>query len=320
MQPCLQSDLIFNHEFAECRFARRKCIPQIEMAMNALTPPAVRIADPDPAAQARQAPVLERLTHGGAYHRQEVRTSRFAPVAEGLAVLALPMALSAVLLTRAGQVEPLAGVVVLCVAGALSTMALAVGCIAGLEIWRTGAQGMARLLKVGLLAGVVLGFPAWLAAKAITLPVLADVSTDVNDPPVFSTLPRTVAARGGGRPAEARRSERQAQVLAWPTLKLMTLEMEAEEAFSTVFDAVKTLKWSITEQTRPDDARGRGRIEAVVYSRLMRLPQDVTIRFRPVAGGTRVDIRARSRFGRHDFGANAELIKRLQDEIVLPLE
>lgn len=264
--------------------------------------------------------MLARLARGGTGRRQSAQASRFVFPAEVLAVLAVPVALGAVLLTRSGQIAALSGIIVLCSAVALSVMALAVGCVAGIEIWRTGATGVVRLMRVSVLVGLVLAYPAWLTVSAVTLPVVADVTTDVNDPPVFSTLPRTLAARGGVRPGEARRSERLAQVQAWPRLKPMTLEMEPEEAFSSVLEAVKTFKWTLTEETRPDDARGRGRIEAVVYSRLMRLPQDVTIRFRAIPGGTRVDIRARSRFGRHDFGANAALIQRLQNEIALPLE
>lgn len=278
------------------------------------------IASADPVAQAAQAPVLARLARGGAYHRQEERDSRLAPVALALAGAAIPVAVAAVLLTRSGQLAALNGVLVLCCAVALASAALAVGAVAGFEIWREGVRGVGRLIQAFALAGLVLGYPAYLAFKAVTLPVLAEVSTDLLDPPVFSTHARTVGARGGIRPGEARRSERVAQVTAWPRLKPLTLDMEGEEAFSTLLDAVKSLKWTITEETRPDDSRGRGRIEAVVYSRLMRLPQDVTIRFRSVAGGTRVDIRARSRFGRHDFGTNAALIQRLLEEVSAPAE
>ncbi|MCA0405480.1 MAG: DUF1499 domain-containing protein [Proteobacteria bacterium] len=278
------------------------------------------IAPADPVAQAAQAPVLARLARSGAYHRQEEGESRLAAVSLVIAAAALPVAVVAVLLTRAGQLSPLNGVLVLCGAIVLSSAALAVGVVAAFEIWRGGVRGIGRLVQAGALAALVLVYPAYLAIKAVTLPVLAEVSTDLADPPVFSTQARTIAARGGIRPGEARRSERLAQVMAWPRLKSLTLDMEGEEAFSTMLEAVKGLKWTITEETRPDDSRGRGRIEAVVYSRLMRLPQDVTIRFRAVAGGTRVDIRARSRFGRHDFGANAALIQRLLEEVAAPVE
>ena len=278
------------------------------------------VVTPDKVAQARQAPVLARLVRGGSYHRQEIERSILAPVSEGLAYAAVPLALASILLTRSGQVSPVQGVVILAGAIALAVAALGVGLVAGLEIWRRGSLGILNLFRAGVVSALVLAYPAFLAFKAAVLPVLNEVSTDVSDPPVFSTLARTVRARGGIRPGEATRNQRLAQVAQWPKLRSLNLEMEAEEAFSAVMDVIKAQKWEITEQTRPDDARGRGRIEAVVYSRLMRLPQDVTIRFRWTGAVTRVDIRARSRFARHDLGANAALIQRVVDEVNAPGE
>lgn len=278
------------------------------------------VVTPDKVAQARQAPVLARLVRGGSYHRKEVELSVLAPVSEGLAYLAVPVALASILLTRSGQVSPVQGVIILASAIALAVAALGVGLVAGLEVWRRGSLGILSLFRAGVASALVLAYPAFLAFKATSLPVLNEVSTDVSDPPVFSTLARTIRARGGARPGEATRNQRLAQTVQWPKLRTLNLEMEAEEAFSTVMEAVRAQKWEITEQTRPDDARGRGRIEAVVYSRLMRLPQDVTIRFRWTGAVTRVDIRARSRFGRHDLGANAAVIQRLLDEIIAPSE
>jgi uncharacterized protein (DUF1499 family) len=298
------------------RFDRRMLTQDIRPPSPVLP----RVVMPDPQAQSAQAPVLARLVRGGAYHRQEAGRSVLAPAAEGLAYAAVPVALASVLLTRSGQVAPPQGILLLSGAIALAVAALGVGLVAGGEIWRRGRLGMLRLFRAALVSALVLAYPAYLAIQAAVLPVLNEISTDVNDPPVFSTHAHTIRARGGIRPGEASRNQRLAQSVTWPRLRTLNLEMEGEEAFSTVMDAVKTLKWQVTEQTRPDDARGRGRIEAVVYSRLMRLPQDVTIRFRWTGTFTRVDIRARSRFGRHDLGANAALIQRLLDEINTPSE
>jgi uncharacterized protein (DUF1499 family) len=42
---------------------------------------------------------------------------------------------------------------------------------------------------------------------------------------------------------------------------------------------------------------------------------DVVIRVRPIAGGARLDIRSASRYGRNDFGANAERVLGLIEDI-----
>ena len=42
---------------------------------------------------------------------------------------------------------------------------------------------------------------------------------------------------------------------------------------------------------------------------------DVVVRIRAVGQGARVDVRSASRYGRHDFGANAARVKALLDDI-----
>jgi uncharacterized protein (DUF1499 family) len=52
----------------------------------------------------------------------------------------------------------------------------------------------------------------------------------------------------------------------------------------------------------------------------MGFPDDVTIRIRPLAGQTRVDVRSASRFGSHDFGTNARRIEKFIEELQTQLE
>jgi uncharacterized protein (DUF1499 family) len=48
---------------------------------------------------------------------------------------------------------------------------------------------------------------------------------------------------------------------------------------------------------------------------LLKLPDDITVRIRPRADGTRIDIRSASRLGNHDFGANAARVRRFLEEV-----
>ena len=129
-----------------------------------------------------------------------------------------------------------------------------------------------------------------------------------------------VAAREGRIPPEIDRRRRSAQERAYPTIRTLVLENEPEEAFQLVAKAIKTLKWRVIEEVRPDDRRGLGRIEAIDESRLMRIRDDITIRFRWVGNETRIDIRSVSRLGRHDFGDNAARILKLVQEINNPAD
>jgi uncharacterized protein (DUF1499 family) len=75
------------------------------------------------------------------------------------------------------------------------------------------------------------------------------------------------------------------------------------------------LGWRIIEAVKPGGRMGLGRLEAVDRTFLLRLPDDVTVRIRPRADGTRIDVRSASRIGTHDLGANAARIRRFLDEV-----
>jgi uncharacterized protein (DUF1499 family) len=252
------------------------------------------------------------------YRLPAVPESRFALVAQRLVYAAIAVILVAVLAVRSGKVEPLHGLAVLTGGVVLAAASVAVGLVAGLEIWRRGHLGLGRLVFSMLLAAGVLAYPAMLAGQALRLPVLNDISTDLDDPPVFSSTRTALALRGGRIPPDIDRRRRVAQERAYPLIRTIVLENEPEEAFQLVVKAVKTLKWRIIEEIRPDDRRGQGRIDATEESRLMRFTDDITIRFRWTGTETRVDIRSVSRLGRHDFGANAARIQRLAQEIASP--
>jgi uncharacterized protein (DUF1499 family) len=246
--------------------------------------------------------------------------SRFVGWGERLGYLALPLAVIAVLLTRSGQVPPMTGVLVLAAAALVSTLALALAMVGAVDIWRNGRTGLAGLFRTLMVAAIVLAFPAYLAIEAGRLPRMNDISTDIVDPPVFSRSSRALAARNGYVPAAIDPREREKQRVAYADLRPLVLEVEADEAFRLVKEAVTTLKWRIIEEAAPGGRSGQGRIEAVAETTLMRFQDDIVIRIRPSGAGTRIDVRSASRVGKHDFGANARRIRRLIEEIIAPKE
>ena len=98
------------------------------------------------------------------------------------------------------------------------------------------------------------------------------------------------------------------------------LDLEADEAFRLVQQAVAALGWRVVDQTRPGGRTGVGHIDAIDRTLVMGMPDDITIRIRPLAGQTRIDVRSTSRFGRHDFGANARRIRRFGQELQTQLD
>ena len=59
-----------------------------------------------------------------------------------------------------------------------------------------------------------------------------------------------------------------------------------------------------------DGNPAEGRIEATATTRWFGFKDDIVIRISAAGGGSRIDVRSKSRVGRSDLGANA---KRIQD-------
>jgi uncharacterized protein (DUF1499 family) len=160
------------------------------------------------------------------------------------------------------------------------------------------------LVALGLLA-----YPSFLAVQALRLPRLNDITTDVTDPPAFSRSRRALELRSGRVPPDPGPASRALQAIAYPDLAPLTLELPPQEVFQLVLKAAQQRGWQVLETASPGGRTGTGRIEAIDRSMLMRFPDDVTVRIRPVAVGARVDVRSASRLGSHDLGANARRIE-----------
>jgi uncharacterized protein (DUF1499 family) len=72
----------------------------------------------------------------------------------------------------------------------------------------------------------------------------------------------------------------------------------------------------VVDDRPPTAGRRDGRIEAVARTPVMGFRDDIAIRVRPNSeGGARIDVRSASRYGRHDFGANAARIRSLVEDV-----
>lgn len=226
------------------------------------------------------------------------------------------LALIAVALGRSGAVDPRAALAVLGFGLLFALLAIALALRSALVIWRTGRRGTGRALAGLALALLVLAYPAYLAALAARLPALGDVSTDPGAPPPFSTAPGALAARGGTVHAEPAPEARDAARRVYPALQPVLLDVPEDEAYRLALRAVEARGWKVLEAVPPRGKFGTGHIDAVATTRVMALPEDVTIRIRAAEGQTRVDIRSAARIGRTDAGGNAARIQSLSDELL----
>jgi uncharacterized protein (DUF1499 family) len=144
-------------------------------------------------------------------------------------------------------------------------------------------------------------------------PPIHDVSTDLDSPPPFVAISKIRAAIPGLNPSEYVREVTvrkgklnvpAAQRAAFPDLQPLQLPVPPEQAFKSAEDAARKMGWEIVAA-----APAEGRIEATATTRFFGFKDDVVVRLRPDAGGTRVDVRSKSRVGLGDAGTNARRIR-----------
>jgi uncharacterized protein (DUF1499 family) len=159
-------------------------------------------------------------------------------------------------------------------------------------------------LAVAVLAGIAVA-----ASSGRGAPPINDITTDPSDPPQFAALTREGpnAGRDMSYPGEEFASQQRA---AYPDLAPIAVATPPDATFAAVKAAVEGFGWTIV-----DADAGTGVIEATDTSHIFRFVDDIAIRIRPDAGGSRVDMRSKSREGRGDLGANAARIRRLRDAL-----
>lgn len=231
-----------------------------------------------------------------------------------LAWFALAVTVMAVLMIRFNRIDYQPGFIALGAGLAIALMAIGLSLVAFVRIWQEGRRGLGSAIKGLIIAALVLGYPAVMAVKAVTLPPINDISTDTEDPPAFSRSRAALEARGGRIPPDVLPEAREMQREAYVQIAPLTLDIGPEEAFALVKKAAGNLGWQVIEAVPPGGRIGTGRLEAVDRTLVLKMPDDITVRIRPRADGTRIDIRSASRFGSHDFGANAKRIRAFLEE------
>jgi uncharacterized protein (DUF1499 family) len=163
---------------------------------------------------------------------------------------------------------------------------------------------MAAVVSLGVFA-----VPWMLRRNAQSVPPIHDITTDTDDPPVFVAI---VARRAGASnpPAYAGPEVAAQQKAAYPDVTPIVLPEPPDRALARAEAAARSLGWEVVAA----DAR-EGRIEATDTTRWFGFKDDVVIRVRPDAAGSRVDVRSKSRVGRSDAGANAARIRKFRSEL-----
>jgi Protein of unknown function (DUF1499) len=240
---------------------------------------------------------------------------RLAIVARWLVLGGWGLAFLSIVAVRFGGVPLLNGIAVLSSAILCATLGIVAAVGAMITIWKTAAPGVAIIGRSLFLAIALLLWPAYLAFTALQFPVIKDITTNVEDPPVFARSRSATDARLGFYPETYDPRVGAIQQETYTDLSTIVLEQTPEDAMALVRRAATNLGWVIIDSTGPTSRGGNGRIEAISSTFLFRFPTDITIRIKPGVGDTLVDLRLVSRYGRHDFGRNAGMIRSFAKEI-----
>ena len=196
------------------------------------------------------------------------------------------------------------------IALAMIALLLAFGGFAA--IWKDGLGGLGSAVGAIAISLGLLGYPAYLAAKAYKLPRIYDITTDPIDPPRYRELARIRV--GDANPTiYAGLATAEQQRTAYPEIEPLQEEASPRAAYQAVLAVMTKRKWKLYPS--PPERGRDGQVEGVARTPPLGIRNDVVVRIRAIPDGSRIDARSSSRYGNFDFGSNAALIRRLLDDV-----
>ncbi len=178
-----------------------------------------------------------------------------------------------------------------------------------------GAAAIGIVLALGVIGYLL----SWLRA-GMGVPPIHEISTDLASPPPFVAVKEIRDAIKGLNPSDyvAELKGRagvvsvpDVQRKSYPDIQPLVLEgIAPEQAFPRVEAAARALGWEIVAAVPAE-----GRLEATDVTRFFGFKDDVVVRLRAEAGGTRIDVRSKSRVGLGDAGTNAKRVRAFVDRV-----
>lgn len=233
---------------------------------------------------------------------QDRWTQRLAKWGLRLAIAAPLMAIMFVLIYRfglTGHRVPFYGVALAVMGSGIALLLSAGALIAGL-----GGSGkhMQKALIGLVLALLVLYVPLDFARRGAQVPVIHDISTDLENPPVFVAVPATRAPSDNSLAIDP--AVQAAQKAHYTDIAPLFMAGTPQDNFAKALAAAEGMGWQIVARNADT-----GIIEATATTALFNFKDDVVIRLTRDGAKTRIDMRSVSRVGQTDLGANAARIK-----------
>jgi uncharacterized protein (DUF1499 family) len=251
----------------------------------------------------------------------EQQPSFFARWASRIAIFCAVLLVVALFLHRLFALSTPVALYIAAAVFAGAVLVLVMALIAGIDIWITGRQGAARVVSGAVVALALLAIPLSLWVISQEWPAINDVTTDTARPPQFTEISKLREA--GSNPADYPAAAfAPLQASSYPDLKPLIVARTPDETFELVLQALGKLRLKTLSEVPPSAANdGAGSIEFSDHTLVLGFVDDVAIRITGEGeAAARIDIRSASRFGRRDFGHNAERVRLILKEIVGRLE
>jgi hypothetical protein len=203
------------------------------------------------------------------------------------------------------------------VAGAflLGVAALLTGLVQEWRVRKSTTPPLRARRWVGMLFALVyVGWVGTFLVKALTVPAIHDISTDLADPPAFQTLqmradnldnvPGADDAKMRGLTPEQRWA--MVHQKAYGDIRSVRVNEPVASVVAKAERLAKARGWDVAISL-PEE----GRLEATETSAFFQFKDDVILRVRPSAtgAGSIVDMRSVSRVGQSDLGMNAKRVR-----------
>jgi uncharacterized protein (DUF1499 family) len=186
----------------------------------------------------------------------------------------------------------------------------AVGLLAGGRQELARSRAAAAVIALSMVVTIVAG--VWIS-RGRNAALIHDVTTDLNDPPMFKDAVPLRLASGAVNPAQYQRARSMrgntvdvpdAQRRAYPDIQPLVLPQPPARAVQLAEQAAKDMGWSIVAAVPSE-----GRLEATDTTLYFGFKDDVVVRIVPESTGSRVDVRSESRVGEGDAGTNAKRVR-----------
>jgi hypothetical protein len=246
------------------------------------------------------------------YH--ERRVSNATVWSRRLAIFSAVVFLTAGLGHRIGYLSTPDLFPVLAVVAAIALLALLFAVRALFLFWHYGGKGGGTLLFAILTALVVLTPFGITAYRAVTLPMLNDISTDTDDPPELA-IASSERTEGMNQIEPFTPERRKLQQDGYPAATGRRYEAPIGQVVEVVEDVLAGRRWAIVGPTEFPPEATEITIEAQAGSFLLGFPADIAVRLIDEDTSTYVDMRSASRYGPHDFGDNDARIESFLAEL-----